>query len=130
MLAGAGVIGFAPVRDLAAAEAFYCGKLGLKKQEVNEFALVLEGAGGTMIRCVLAPDFTPQPFTILGWEVVGMAAAVAELKGAGVTPLIFPHFNLDKDGVWTAPNGDKVAWFKDPDGNVLSLSEHQSVKTK
>ena len=124
MLADAGLIGFVPVKDLAAAEAFFCGKLGLAKSGNDGFALVLRGAGGTMIRCVLSPDAKPQPFTILGWEVADMAASVGSLKKAGVAPIVYPHFEQDGDAIWTAPDGSKVVWFNDVDGNVLSLSQH------
>ena len=124
MLAEAAVIGFIPVRDLGKARDFFGGKLGLRVVTDDGYALVLEAAGGVMIRCVLTPDAQAQPFTIFGWEVPDVPAAMAKLAGAGVEPLIYPHFNQTKAGVWTAPNGDTVAWFHDPDGNVLSVSHH------
>ena len=130
MLGAASVIGFVPVTDLAVAERFYGGKLGLRVQGNDGFALVLEAADGVMIRCVLAPDAQPRPFTILGWEVADIATAVAELVKAGIEPNMYPHFDQDEAGVWTAPTGDKVAWFHDPDGNVLSLSQHTGLAKK
>ena len=124
MLAEAAVIGFIPVRDLEAAKGFFGDKLGLRVVTNDGFALVLEAAAGVMIRCVLTPDAQPQPFTIFGWEVADVPAALEQLARAGVKPLVYPHFDQDKAGMWTAPNGDTVAWFRDPDGNVLSVSHH------
>ena len=81
-------------------------------------------ANGIMVRISKAPDFKPAPFTILGWKVSGIEKVVAGLQGKGVTFERFSFFQQDKLGIWTAPTGDKVAWFKDPDGNILSVSEH------
>jgi catechol 2,3-dioxygenase-like lactoylglutathione lyase family enzyme len=107
------------------ARAFYSGILGFRFVVDDGFALVFD-ANGTMIRIAKAQAFTPAQGTVLGWQVDDMAGAVLELKKQGV---VFEQFNLqflkqDADGVWTAPGGDQVAWFKDPDGNVLSISKH------
>ncbi len=128
MLGKASVIGFVPVRDLQAAEEFYGGRLGLEVMGNDGFALVLRGGGGSMIRCVLTPNTEPQPFTILGWEAPDIRAKVGELRKAGVEPKIYPHFQQDEDGVWTAPDGSEVVWFNDPFGNTLSLSRHGAAK--
>ena len=69
-------------------------------------------------------EFTPHPFTLLGWEVTGIEKEVAALAEAGVVFERYGFFEQDALGIWTAPNGDKVAWFKDPDGNTLSVSQH------
>ena len=90
-------------------------------------ALVLRAAHGTMIRCVKADGFTPQPFTILGWEVSDLAAQAEKMIAAGVGPLRFSWFEQDERGAWTAPDGTGVFWFKDPFGNTLSLSQHDPV---
>jgi catechol 2,3-dioxygenase-like lactoylglutathione lyase family enzyme len=126
MLAKASVIGFVPVKDLAAAEAFYGGQLGLEVAGNDGFALVLRAAGGTLIRCVAMPAAEAQSFTILGWGVGDIHAAVKELRAAGVEPKRYPWFadGQDEDGVWTAPDGSEVVWFNDPFENVLSLSRH------
>ena len=123
MLAETPIIGFIPVRDLDAAEAFYAGKLGLTVRGRDGFALVLEAAAGATIRCVVTRS-EPLPFTIFGWEVPEIHAAVRDLVAAGVSPSIFPHFQQDQEGVWTAPDGSRVAWFQDPFGNLLSVSQH------
>jgi hypothetical protein len=86
------------------------------------FALVLD-ANGIMVRIARA-EFTPAPFTILGWQVTGIEEKVRQLSAKGVSFLRFGFLEQDESGIWTAPTGDKVAWFKDPDGNVLSLSQH------
>lgn len=125
MLRTASIIGFIPVRDMQEAEDFFAGRLGLAVVERGAFALVLGMENGQTLRCVPVPGATPQPFTIVGWEVADIHAAAMELRTAGVEPILYPHFEQDADGVWTAPGGDaQVLWFNDPSGNVLSLSEH------
>jgi hypothetical protein len=69
-------------------------------------------------------QFTPMPFTILGWQVKEIEKIAAELQAKGVPFERFGFFKQDDLGIWTAPTGDKVAWFKDPDGNMLSISQH------
>ena len=81
-------------------------------------------ANGIMIRVAKAPEFKPAQFTILGWQVSGIEKVVAALQEKGVHFERFGFLEQDRLGIWTAPSGDRVAWFKDPDGNVLSVSEH------
>jgi hypothetical protein len=81
-------------------------------------------AGESMIRIAKAGKFTPAQYTVMGWEVTDIEAIVKWLNGRGVTFEKYPFVQDQKQGIWTTPNGDKVAWFKDPDGNVLSLSQH------
>jgi catechol 2,3-dioxygenase-like lactoylglutathione lyase family enzyme len=124
MLAANKVIGFVPTQDSAKAREFYEGKLGFQFVSDDPFALVMR-SGETMIRVSKAKDFTPAPYTILGWEVKDIEAVVRWLTSRGVAFEKYP-FVLDQElGIWNAPSGDKVAWFKDPDGNVLSVSQHQ-----
>ena len=121
------MVGFIPSRDLDRARSFYEGQLGLTVQGDDGFALVLQ-VGGRMLRIVnmaRGPDFTPFPFTLLGWEVQDLQRAARELRDKGVTLERYPGLTQDELGVWTSPNGDQVAWFKDPDGNVLSVSSHR-----
>ena len=123
MLADTSIIAFVPTTDFGRARAFYEDILGLRFKQEDSFALVLD-ASGIMVRITKIPVFEPARFTILGWEVQGIYDVVAKLTGRGIA---FEQFGLpqqDETGVWTAPSGDKVAWFKDPDGNILSLSEH------
>jgi catechol 2,3-dioxygenase-like lactoylglutathione lyase family enzyme len=123
MLGTSKIIAFVPTTDYDRARSFYEEILGLKFLRSDGFALVLD-ANGNMIRVVKAPDFKPLPYTILGWEVTDIANAVTSLSERGVVFERFGFFEQDALGVWVAPNGDRVAWFKDPDGNTLSVSQH------
>ena len=124
MLNQARVIGFIPTRDAEAARTFYEQVLELTFVADVGFALVLHTPDGTMIRVVRVGEFTPATFTILGWEVTAIAEKARALVARGVPASRFPSLEQDEDGVWTAPSGDKVLWFRDPDGNNLSFSEH------
>ena len=121
VLAEAAFIGFVPVRDLAAARAFYEGTLGLRVVGDTPFALVLD-AGGTMLRVTPVPELAARPFTVAGWKVPDIASAVRALAGRGVEFTRYDGMAQDDLGIWTAPGGDRVAWFSDPDGNTLSLT--------
>ena len=123
MLGAKAVIGFIPTKNFKRARAFYEKKLGLKFAGQDAFALVLE-AGGTMVRVVKVDDFQPAPYTILGWKVAAIAEEAATLKMRGIVFERYPGMEQDDLGVWHAPEGARVAWFKDPDGNLLSLSQH------
>jgi catechol 2,3-dioxygenase-like lactoylglutathione lyase family enzyme len=122
MLSSTNIVAFVPTTDAAKARAFYEGVLGLRFVKDDGFALVLD-ANGIMVRVAKA-QFTPAPFTILGWQVTDIDNVVAGLQAKGVHFERFGFFEQDKLGIWTAPTGDKVAWFKDPDGNMLSVSQH------
>lgn len=124
MLASGKLIGFVPTTDSKRARDFYEGKLGFQFISDDQFALVMQ-AGESMIRIAKAGKFTPAQYTVMGWEVTDIEAAVKWLNGRGVTFEKYPFVQDRELGIWTTPNGDKVAWFKDPDGNVLSLSQHQ-----
>jgi len=123
MLAQCDVIGFIPSKDAARARNFYETTLGLRFLSDDLFAVVME-SNGTMIRIVQVKDFTPFPFTILGWMVENMEEEVSTLIERGVSFKRYPWLEQTEAGVWNAPGGAKVAWFQDPDGNVLSLSQH------
>ena len=121
------MVGFVTTTAPERARAFYGDTLGFRFIEDDGFALSFD-ANGTLLRVAKAQSFTPSQATVLGWEVTDIAAAVRELAARGV---VFEQFNLpflvqDALGIWTAPNGDRVAWFKDPDGNTLSISCHRS----
>jgi catechol 2,3-dioxygenase-like lactoylglutathione lyase family enzyme len=116
------VIGFIPTRDFARARTFYVDWLGLDVISADDFALVVR-ANGMSIRIVMAGEFTPAPYTILGWTVEDIVEAIEELTGRGVVFERYACFEQDASGIWTAPNGARVAWFKDLDGNTLSISQ-------
>jgi catechol 2,3-dioxygenase-like lactoylglutathione lyase family enzyme len=129
MLASGKMVGFVPTKDYDAARAFYEGKLGFEFVSLDQFALVMS-VGGHKIRIAKVPKFTPLQGTILGWEVENIEAIVIWLKNRGVNIEKYPFVQDRELGIWTTPNGDKVAWFKDPDGNVLSVSEHHGLSAR
>jgi len=123
MLGSTNIVAFVPIKDSGKARAFYEGVLGLRFVKDDGFALVLE-ANGIMVRAAKMKEVTPAQFTILGWQVSDIEQVVRGLAAKGVHFEIFGFFKQDELGIWTAPTGDKVAWFKDPDGNILSVSQH------
>ena len=121
------LIGFIPTRNAEQAREFYERKLGLRFVSDDQFALVFHSggdSGGTMIRVVRVGEFTPVPFTILGSETADIEQDVRDFSDRGVQFERYGFPGQDERGIWTAPGGAQVAWFKDPDGNVLSLSQH------
>jgi catechol 2,3-dioxygenase-like lactoylglutathione lyase family enzyme len=114
---------FVPIRDAQKSRPFYEGVLGLRFISDDGFALVMDSNGVT-VRLAKAGNFTPAGFTVLGWQVTVIEATVSELEKKGVRFEKFSGLAQDESGIWTAPGGAKVAWFKDPDGNILSISQH------
>jgi catechol 2,3-dioxygenase-like lactoylglutathione lyase family enzyme len=124
MLGSLDIVAFVPTTDAAKARAFYEGVLGLRFVKDDGFAIVLDANGIMIPVAKVGKDFVPAQFTILGWQVSQIEDVVRSLRAKGVHFEIFGFFKQDELGIWTAPTGDKVAWFKDPDGNVLSVSQH------
>jgi catechol 2,3-dioxygenase-like lactoylglutathione lyase family enzyme len=122
MLGAIDIVAFVPTNDTEKARAFYEGVLGLRFVKDDGFAMVMD-ANGIMVRVAKA-QFTPVPFTILGWQVPEIEKMVEGLQAKGVKFERFGFFEQDALGIWISPTGDKVAWFKDPDGNILSVSQH------
>ncbi len=122
MLTGARVEAFIPSTDLERSRDFYVEALGLELIDLNPYACVLN-AFGARLRVTKVDEFTAQPFTVLGWAVTDIHATVTDLVGRGVEFHRYAGMSQDDAGVWTANGGAMVAWFRDPDGNVLSLSE-------
>jgi predicted enzyme related to lactoylglutathione lyase len=120
-LGNARFVGFVPVRDLGVARMFYEETLGLAVTAASPFAVVVD-AGGTSLRLTEVPGLEPQPFTIAGWEVSDITAAVDLLASRGVAFRRYDGMEQDDRGIWTTPGGDRVAWFGDTDGNTLSLT--------
>ena len=116
-------IAFLATTDAERARLFYAGVLGVRLVSDDQFALVFDLAG-TMLRLVRVETFTPQPFTVLGWQVADLDAAIRGLERAGVAFERFDGLEQDELGAWAAPGGTRIAWFRDPDGNLLSLSQH------
>jgi catechol 2,3-dioxygenase-like lactoylglutathione lyase family enzyme len=119
----AGIVAFIQTADRARAEAFYRDVLGLAFSGFDGFGSVFQVAGG-VLRVTEIPGFAPHPYPAFGWRVADVASAVASLACAGVTTERYEGLAQDEAGVWTAPDGTaRIAWFKDPDGNLLSLTQ-------
>lgn len=123
MLSSAKLVGFLFTNDYERSKAFFVERLGFEFKELTPFALVL-ALGGHTFRIVKIPNFTPARATVMGWEVDDLDATLGWLAERGVSTEKFPFAQDQINGVWTAPDGTRIAWFKDPDGNVLSLSAH------
>jgi catechol 2,3-dioxygenase-like lactoylglutathione lyase family enzyme len=121
VLKGATYVGFIPVSETTAVRSFYEDTLGLVVVADTPFALVLD-AGGTTVRVTPVPDFSPRPGTTAGWSVPDIEAAVRALSERGVRFNRYEGMQQDDLAIWTTP-GAKVAWFDDPEGNVLSLTQ-------
>ena len=124
LLGNYNIIGFLTIVDVARAKDFYRNTLGLRLlSEEPPFALVFE-ANGIMLRLGMGKEIAAAHGTVLGWEVPDITTTVQDLREAGVELERFQQLKQDELGIWSSPSGAKVAWFKDPDGNLLSVSEH------
>lgn len=124
LLAQAGPVSFILTADRTRSKPFYAGALGLPILNEDDFAVTFGLAGGTTMRLTDLPGHEALGHTVLGWTVPDIAGAVAELAAKGITFKVYEGFGQDADGIWTAPGGGaRVAWFADPDGNVLSLTQ-------
>ena len=121
-LANSDVMAFVATMQSDKARAFYCDVLGLSFEEDSPFALVVKAANATL-RIQKVQSFQPLPFTSLGWIVNDIQATVKQLIDKGVKFERFEGMNQDDLGIWSSPSGAQVCWFKDPDGNVLSLTQ-------
>lgn len=122
MLTTSDVIAFSSTTDLARARRFYEGVLGLRVVDENAFACVFD-ANGTMLRVTAVAQVAQPGYTVLGWSVTDIADTVTELEARGVAFARYDGMEQDAQGIWTTPNGDRIAWFADVDGNVLSLTQ-------
>ena len=126
MLGSSAVVAFVPSRSPKKARSFYEHTLGLEFISDDQFAHVFD-ANSVMVRVVDVSNvdgFKPAPFTILGWSVDDIGKTVKGLQKKGVKFERYPGMDQDHLGIWSSPSGAKIAWFKDPDGNVLSIGEH------
>jgi len=122
------IIAFVTIVDIARAKEFYRDTLGLRLvSEEPPFALVFD-AHGIMLRLGMGKQVPAGVGTVLGWEVPDIAAAVRDLQQAGVHFERYEQMKQDELGIWTTPTGARVAWFRDPDGNILSISEHPEAR--
>jgi catechol 2,3-dioxygenase-like lactoylglutathione lyase family enzyme len=122
MLGSQKLMAFVATIDSPRAKSFYKDVLGLRLVADEEWAVVFD-ANGTMLRIQKVREMTPAPYTALGWEVPDIDRAVSTLREKKVSFERYTFLQQDEAGVWAAPGGAKVAWFKDPDGNLLSLTQ-------
>ncbi len=122
MLSRSKVVAFAATSRPESAKSFYERTLGLRLITDDPFAIVFD-ANGTMLRVQKVQSHTPPAYTVLGWEVADISAEMDELTRRGVKFEHYEGLGQDESGVWTSPSSGKIAWFKDPDGNVLSLTQ-------
>jgi catechol 2,3-dioxygenase-like lactoylglutathione lyase family enzyme len=122
MLGAQELVAFVAVTDAARSRAFYENVLGLTLIEDTPFGIVFD-ANGTTLRVTPVDHLEPAGYTVLGWRVDDIATSVRELAARGVSFNRYDGMGQDELGVWTAPDGDQVAWFPDPDGNTLSLTQ-------
>ena len=116
------LVAFVSTTDADQARTFYRSALSLRLVSDDDFALVLD-AHGTPLRITKVESLAPAPFTVLGWEVADIAKTAAHLRERGVSFERYAGMAQDENGIWLAPGGARVAWFKDPDGNLLSITE-------
>jgi catechol 2,3-dioxygenase-like lactoylglutathione lyase family enzyme len=122
VLTAANVIAFLAVTDAERARRFYEGTLGLVLIEQSDAALIFETRGAEL-RVTVVEDFTPEDHTVLGWNVADACHTARRLREAGVELERYGSLEQDELGVWEAPGGARVAWFRDPDGNLLSIAQ-------
>jgi catechol 2,3-dioxygenase-like lactoylglutathione lyase family enzyme len=122
MLARCDIIAFIATAHLEHAKVFYSEVLGLPLLEDTPFALVFD-ANGTMLRIQKVETLTKVGYTVLGWHIGDIHEAVGGLGSRGTLFERYPSLPQDEQGIWTTPDGNKIAWFTDPDGNTLSLTE-------
>jgi catechol 2,3-dioxygenase-like lactoylglutathione lyase family enzyme len=123
------IIAFATIVDVERAKHFYRDTLGLTLvSEEPPFALVFD-ANGIMIRLGMAKELPKAHGTVLGWQVPEIEVAARDLITCGIQFERFEGLKQDEQGIWTSPTGARVAWFRDPDGNILSISEHPETET-
>ena len=123
LLEGAAPVAFILTADRIRAKPFYAGVLGLRMVAEDDFAVTFDLGNGAVIRLTDLPGHVAREHTVLGWNVPDIRDSVARLTASGITFRLFDGSGQDEDGIWTAPGGAKVAWFTDPDGNVLSLTQ-------
>jgi catechol 2,3-dioxygenase-like lactoylglutathione lyase family enzyme len=123
MLADEKLVAFGATTDGARAAAFYGGVLGLSLRSDDAFAIVFD-AHGVELRLQKVERLDPEPFTSLGWQVVDIGRIVNQLAASQISMERYSWLDQDPLGIWTAPSGARIAWFKDPDGNLLSVAQY------
>jgi len=122
MLRTCPIIAFVATTAPRRARAFYADKLGLRLVGEDAFALEFD-AGDTMLRVATVRELRPAGYTVLGWLVPNIRRAIGRLRRRGIAMRRYPGMEQDEYGIWASPSGARIAWFADPDGNTLSLTE-------
>ncbi|TQF69319.1 VOC family protein [Rhodococcus spelaei] len=122
------LVAFVASTDLDVSSMFYVDTLGLRVTSRTPFALVVDGGGGTSLRITLVQTKGDTGYTVLGWEVDDLDAAVEDLRAKGVEFTSYQGMDQDEHDAWTAPDGTRIAWFRDPHGNVLSLHQEPAAR--
>ena len=122
MLSSEKLVGFVATAAPAKSQEFYENTLGLQLLESSPFAMVFK-AGSTTVRVQMVQSVVVSGYTALGWQVSNIARTVDELASRGVKFQRYEGMNQNEAGIWRTPDGSQVAWFKDPDGNTLSVTE-------
>jgi len=122
MLADKELKAFVPTVKPGEAKTFYQDILGLTLLSEDAYALEFN-ANGTLLRVIIVPELKPHAFTVAGWNVEDITAVIVLLNKKGISCEQYEFLQQDSLGIWVSPNGSKVPWFKDPDGNILSLTE-------
>jgi catechol 2,3-dioxygenase-like lactoylglutathione lyase family enzyme len=126
MLNASPIIAFVATANPERARTFYTKTIGLTLVSEDPFALVFD-AGGTMLRVAIVPSVQAAGYTVLGWIVPDIAKAVDALTSRGASFTRYDGMGQDGRGIWQSPSGARVAWFKDPDGNTLSLTQMEGA---
>ena len=129
MLTSRPIIAFVATKTPSLARDFYAKTLGLRLVSQDPFALVFD-AGGTMLRVAIVQELNPAGYTVLGWIVPDIGRAVRDLEARGIAFRRYPGLEQDGHGIWSAPGGARIAWFEDPDGNTLSLTEFERASKR
>lgn len=127
MLTDKKIMAFLATTDADKARDFYQNILGLKLIEEHEFALVFD-VDGIELRIQKTSVFAPHSHTSLGWNVPQMEATIRDLTAKGISFIRYEGMDQDELGIWHPPSGVQIAWFKDPDGNLLSLTKNQTIR--
>jgi catechol 2,3-dioxygenase-like lactoylglutathione lyase family enzyme len=122
MLSNERLVGFVATAVPGKSQEFYENTLGLQLLEISPYAMVF-GTGSTTIRVQKVQSVVVSGYTVLGCQVSNIARTVEELASRGVKFQRYEGMNQDEVGIWRTPDGAQVAWFKDPDGNALSITE-------
>jgi catechol 2,3-dioxygenase-like lactoylglutathione lyase family enzyme len=120
-------VAFLPSEDLDRSEQFFRDVVGIALVSRSPFAHVFR-CGDTTLRVTKVDGLRPQPFTVFGWVVTDIRSTLAQLRARGTDPLRYEGLDQDDAGVWTTPSGELVAWFHDPDRNVLSLTQNGTTR--